>query len=324
MNTINIRIDNKDNIVKMPSSWHELNTDELLFAIRLFSYPRPLFFEENEDLPNRKLNFFLAFLRKSKLDVKIIEEWQSIRAEENAEHGSQSFLSEIQELINQTTTFLFTTIRRFNKPVEVLTPDLLRCPYPKLSIPTKRGVRNLHAPSCGKNARSIEPVPADVLQNITIYELGQAFTHYENWATNNSEDSLNALIATIYREKKPDSKQNRATNYEGDIRLPLRGYEATIPQRKDLIAQNVPSHVKDCIAYWFGSCRHHFAALYPDIFSTSGSDNANNFGYAGIILELARATHEGKNTIADQNAHSTMIELQYEISRAKQSNTEGV
>jgi hypothetical protein len=324
MTILNIKIDGKNNIIKMPSSWHELITDELVFAIRLFTAPRPLYFEEIEDAPNRKLNFFMAFLRKNKLDKQLIEDWKNIRDKEDDDDEKLSFMLEKQKVLNECTAFLFTTIRRFNKPVEVLTPDLLRCPFPKLAIPTKRGIRNLYAPSCGKNARSLEPIEADVLQNITIYELGQAFTHYENWATNNDEESLNALIATIYREKKPDTKQNRATNYGGDIRLPLRGYEATIPQRKDLIAQNIPSHVKDCIAYWFGSCRHHFAALYPDIFSDSGSDNTQSFGYAGIILELSRATHEGKNTIADQNAHSTMVELQYEIHRAKSSNTEGV
>jgi hypothetical protein len=323
MNLINIKIDGKNNVVRCPSSWHELTTDELTYILRLLSAERLLFIEEFENLPMKKLNIFMAFLQKSKLDAQLVTEWQTVRDSEDSEEKT-SFLTELNTVINAATAFLFSTIRHQGKPVEVIAADLLRCPYPKLNVPTKQGVRTLYAPSCGKNSRSNEPIPSDSLQNITIYELGQTFSLYEQWAATPTEELLNTLIATLYRPKKADTKQNRATNYEGDVRLPLRGYEATLPQRRDLIARNIPAHIKEAIVFWFGCCRHHFAELYPDIFSTPNGKEENRFGYAGIILELSRTTGEGKNTIADQRAHSTMIELQYEQNRAKRQNTEGV
>lgn len=322
MTTIEVKTNNKGHIAKVPASWHECSFSQIVYLIRMLQSNRPLFILEAEFLPILRLNIFKALVG---LTSENIDNWHKDRVKEYGEDGDTVFLTELNECVDEVTGFLFTKytppatiFEPSPKEETVIAPDLLKCPLPSLQIPLKKGIRTLYAPSCGKNARSKTPIPDEVFQNMTIYELGTAFQLYETWLETNDNSHLIELIATIYRDKKPPTRENRAKNYEGDIRLPLRGYEATIPQRKDLIAKLMPAHVMEAIAFWFGCCRHHFAAEYPEIFNapTEGG-TPNRFGYASIILELSRSAHISKNEIADQDAHSTMVEMIFEHEKAK-------
>ena len=313
---IKIQIGEKAYQTNMKSSWNELTFDELNHVISLLQSPKPHFLAADEHIGLLKLNLFVALTNSAKFPIhSIFSEWEAVRDSQD-EDGRLQFLTELQAVLNESLSFLFTTIRRFQKDIEVIAPDLTRCPMPKLAIPTNRGVKNLIAPSVGKNSKSENLIGSDIFANMTIYELGMSFSLYEKWVDDNEDATLNELLAVIFREKKPATKENMSKNYGGDVRLPLRNYEATISRRKDLIARNVPRHIKNVLVFWFGCCRHHFAAAYPSVFS-GGDGEANQYGYASIILELSRSTHSSKNEISDQNAHGTMIELMYENDRAK-------
>ena len=312
---IKIQIGEKAYQTNMKSSWNELTFDELNHVVSLLQSPKPNFLDSDEHIGLLKLNLFVALTNSARFPIhSILSEWEAVRDSQD-EDGQLQFLTELQAVLNESLSFLFTTIRRFQKDIEVIAPDLTRCPMSKLAISTAKGVRNLIAPSVGKNSKSENPIGSEVFANMTIYELGMSFSLYERWIEDNDDNTLNELLATVFREKKPATKENVSKNYGGDVRLPLRGYEATISRRKDLIARNVPKHIKKMLVFWFGCCRHHFAAAYPSVFSGGDGDD-NRFGYAGIILELSRSTHSSKNDIADQNAHATMIELMYESERA--------
>jgi hypothetical protein len=299
-----------------PESWHELTFSQLVHAVRLLPSPRLFFIELDEHLPLIRQNIFQAWTAFSR---ETLSDIQAAYVEEfGYTDGNIVFIADVDMLTEEATNFLFTTHRKQT----VIAPDLLRCPIPKLDIPTKRGLRRLYAPSCGKNGQSLGPLSSEALNKMTIYELGVSFSHYERWAaaeeTAEADEAAWLLLATIYRDKKPDTALNRATNYGGDVRLPLRGYEATVGARVDLLKKNLPTTHRDVLLFWFGCCRHHFAAQHPDIFSgTSGEED--KYGYAGIILELSRQARTTKNEIADQNAHSTMIEMRYEMDRARVS-----
>ena len=318
MQPIEIRVSERTYKTNIKTSWNELNFDELNHVISLLQSPKPHFLEAKTHLALLKLNLFTALTQSKTFPTSdILLEWQSVIA--GNEEQRLAFLVQLKTVLDESLAFLFTTIRRFGKDVEVISPDLTRNPMPKLLIPVKaksQTLKTLYPPSVGKNMKQLNVIGSDIFANMTIYELGTSFGLYEQWVETNSDDTLNALIATIYREKKPTTKENAAKNYGGDVRLPYRGYEATVNQRKDMIARNTPLYIKNMIAFWFGCCRHHFAATYPSVFSGSDGDT-NEYGYAGIILELSRSTNSSKNDIADQNAHSTMVELMYEMDRAK-------
>lgn len=314
MKKIVLKIGTANFRAEVPESWHELTFSQLVHAVRLLESPRLFFIDHTEHLPLLRQNIFTAW---SNFTRDFMSGVRSAYLEEFGEaDGNTVFFEDIAMLTETATGFLFTT----HRGQTVIAPDLLRCPIPKFDIPTKRGLRRLYAPSCGKNGQSLAPLSGEALNKMTIYELGTAFSHYERWAA--AEDAAEAdeaawqLLATIYRDKKPDTALNRATNYGGDVRLPLRGYEATVGARVDLLKKNLPTTHRDVLLFWFGCCRHHFAAQHPDIFSGSSGEE-DKYGYAGIILELSRQARTSKNEIADQNAHSTMMEMRYEMDRAK-------
>ena len=318
MNKIEIKVASKKILDQFaPSSWNECTPKELIYLVRLLNAEFPDGFPVEDRLPALKILITTSLLN---ITDDVLSAWQKAlvkEAEGNKEDAAVSFLSDFQEIAEHVTKFIFKTVLNDDdKEILVIAPDLLRCPYSMLTIKTKKGIEQLYAPSVGKNARSIEPITKEAFDNMTMYELGISFSLYENWTVTKDYDLLRELVATIWRDKKPNTKDNRQKNYGGDVRMPLLGYEAVIPQRKQLISKNLDFQQLDIIAFWFGCCRHHFASLFPDVFVKKRAGE-NKYGYAGIIIELSRAAFVSKDQIANQSAHDTMMELMFNMEQAK-------
>ena len=133
--------------------------------------------------------------------------------------------------------------------------------------------------------------PANGLENLTIYELGMTFMALERFLETKDDDYALELLAILYRPKKPHTRENALSAYQGDRRLPLLHHEATIPARKKLMAK-LPDLVRAFLIFWFACCRQQIIRQFPNIFhqpepNAAGERVGNDYAWGGILLNLA-------------------------------------
>lgn len=234
-----------------------------------------------------------------KLEPKDLHLWRRDRRKAYGKRsGDQVFFSELDEVIKAATGFLF--IEQTDEDGSIayeVNPTLTKCPYPVIAGTDAQGnAIELHA-------------PADVLDNLSFYEIGAVFTLYENFARARHIDDALALLATIYRPAKPATEENLASNYQGDIRQPYRQHESTVQQRTPYL-RAVPPIVRGLLLFWVGSCLHNITVKqYPNLFESTEENTrrvGNDYGWAGTLLTLAGGPVH-LNDMADQNFHNAFI-----------------
>lgn len=273
-----ITINNKT--ITVVESWNELTLEQQLFCYGVIMADSPDMLEPQEVLPAKKLAILQHILG---LDNEFIKAWREDIVEEDIskEDGDVVFYSEIEALM-ECTAFLFEPA----DPIEAeeeghplryqLKLGLTNNPFPVFAFVKKNGKKKYY------NG------PANGLENISIYEMGMAFTVFENFMESFDEDLAHELIAIMWRPSKPQTRENKQKAYEGDRRQPLLHYEATIANRKDRMA-TLPTNVKQLILFWFASCRQQIIAQYPDVFTSGDAKRrkGRDFGWGGLLMALA-------------------------------------
>jgi hypothetical protein len=106
--------------------------------------------------------------------------------------------------------------------------------------------------------------PADKLTNITAYEFfAYCEMLYWQYKTRPNEETLNALIAVLYREK-------RSTIISNDVRVPLTDHG--VASRAGTMAK-LPLIVKQIIFFNYEGCRNFITATHPKAFSGKGGQS---------------------------------------------------
>lgn len=218
------------------------------------------------------------------------------------EMGEQVFLAQLREMVHTMIEGLFniehddegnvTYSVKFNRTRNLWT-----------SIEYDQNNRyNRKKPSRTTQKRYLYP-PADLLSNVTIYELGMLFTLFDQYLMNpDNVQTIDRLIAVMYRPMKEITPFNMDSNFQGDKRQPLRLHESRIDDRQKLVAQ-LPVLVKRTILFWFASCRHEITVAYPKVFKkqSGASMNSANYGWGGVLLKVAEMGPMGTlNDVADQ------------------------
>lgn len=237
------------------------------------------------------------------------------------EMGEQVFLAQLREMVHTMIEGLFniehddegnvTYSVKFNRTRNLWT-----------SIEYDQNNRyNRKKPSRTAPKRYLYP-PADMLANVTIYELGTLFTIFEQYLMNPERTELiDRLIATMYRPMKEVNAFNMDSNFEGDRRQPLRRHESRIDDRQKLVAQ-LPMLVKRTILFWFASCRMEITRAYPKVFrkqSASTTNNAN-YGWGGVLLKVAEMGPMGTlNEVADQPFSNVLTYLSMKDDEVKEA-----
>lgn len=172
-------------------------------------------------------------------------------------------------------------------------PTLTKNPYPRITI-------------AGLTLYG----PANALDNISIYEMGKIFTLYEQFVEHGNIDTVNELLATMYRPTKPDTAANQKSAWGGDRRLPLRGHEATVDKRMVAMAA-LPEATKQILLFWVASCRHAIVEAFPKVFDPPTDPEAvslPNYGWGGVLLSLADGIVH-LNAAADQTYGTALAYL---------------
>lgn len=315
----NVSIDGKT--IQLPTTWNDLNLHQQITCYAIIMTDTAQVLDPFEILPAKKialLQYLLQlpsdFFTKREMDfyLEALEEMPiNSTAEQQTEYRKEALadaktivLSEINQLFT-TISFLFEKMETEEGQPEqyAISLTLTKCPYPYIEFKTRTG-----------KARSRRKVrwyaPADGLHNLSLYELGHAFTKIEAYLRTKNEKYINELLAMIYRPSKPKTDYNLASNYEGDRRQPYRKHETTVANRQSRI-EKMPQAVKQLLVFWFASCRQQIVKRYPTIFTRGGENTTgNNYGYAALLLNLADGIVH-LDTVSDQNFHNAFTFLSY-------------
>lgn len=263
-----------DKTIPIPESWNDLTLKQQLFIYGVLMTDTRNVFDAHELLPAKRILIVQDMLG---LDAAFMQKWEADCIQEDPEHGRMVFISELKEILI-ASTFLFE-LEEKKKPED---PDqykiklgLTKCPYTFLSFKKKN------------EKKKIWLAPEDGLENITIYEMGMAFTLFERFMKTKEEQYADKLLATIYRPPKQNTKENRQSAFQGDRRLPYLHHEGMVKKREIRI-RLLPRPAKQLLIFWFASCRQQIIRDYPNVFTGGGEERSgNNYGWGGVLISLA-------------------------------------
>lgn len=303
--SITVEINGKRKTYTAPSSWNNLTTAQLLHAYQIVHRAFSDSDKSAQELPQKKLALLAPLFG---LSISELFRFRQDLITEDPEHGATTYLEVVQKLIYYTDPlFLFIeneNVQRHGRASQsglasqsgsplpealegrrvTINPTLTRTPWPQLK----------HRDSNRKYFG-----PRDRFENFTLSELGTVMTLYKQYTESikkqggQSQQILNTLIATIYRPPKPPTKENKEKAYEGDIRLPLAGYEATVEKRAKDIA-TLPTMVKKVILFYIQSCIHSITQEWQHLFKKiensdqgQAAERSPKGDFGTLIIKLA-------------------------------------
>lgn len=264
-----------------PTCWNDLSTEQVLNCYVLLMSNSSL--EEEEVLHDKRIRLMMYLLQLK--ENFFVEREQQLKEDFPEEHET-ILLTEVQELL-ACTNFFFKD-EDGHKSIDL---GLTKCPYPILKYKRKKISR-------GK----ILIAPSDGLENISFYELCTSFALYESYLETNNIDTVDQLLATIYRPQKQATKQNKQSDYNGDKRMPLLHHEGMVKKRIKKIKELDPL-VKKVLLFWFASCREQIINHFQDLFSNN-TNTKDQYGYAGLLMAVA-----GSMVDIDQVASKSAIDV---------------
>lgn len=288
-----IRIGSIKKEIKVPQSWSDLDLQKLaLYYNTLFTNPGSEFTLTGFTMVK------LISMTQHLLGVNsvVMAKWEADCLKEDPQNGDVAFLSELRMLLHSTLFGLF----EIEEDEATMTTtyaaklNLTKNPYPALSHTPKPKSKN-HKPKT-----SWFYSPADLLKNVTLYELAYSFTLFENYLKTDDESLAHQLIAAIYRPSRAQTQADKDSGWFGDRRQPLRKYEAKISERANLV-KTLPALSRRLIIFWFASCRQHIIEKYPRVFRQVDEETSSiSYGWGGLLLAMAGGP-VGLESISDQH-----------------------
>lgn len=268
-----------------PQSWNELSLRDLLSSYHIIMQETGSLFSATELIPAKRISLLQRLVG---IDDEVFTQWRQDCIEEHGEQdGHFVFLDEVSQCLAVADALFDEEDGAYQ-----IRLGLTRCPWPRLRL----GKQTLYA-------------PADGLANITIYEMSMIFSVFERYLESRADDDLHELLAIIYRPGKPKTKKNKLSNYQGDRRLPLLHFEATIPDRAEHMAR-LDSLVKQVMLFWVASCRQAIIEQFPVLFSSPTAERPDPFGWGGVLMVLAGGL-ENLDSVSQQSYSNALVYLSY-------------
>lgn len=164
---------------------------------------------------------------------------------------------------------------------------------------------------------------ADGLANITLYELAYTFSMYEAFVRTKDEDFANKLIGALYRPSRPETREDRESDWFGDRRQPLRRYEGKVEERAKMAA-TLPALTRRFIVFWFAGCREAIAKQYPRVFKKgSGDGESRGAEWGKLLLSLAETgTFGALGETSDQHYSNALTYMTMKDEEAEKARME--
>ena len=300
---------------KVPQSWNDLGLKQQHTIYQtLFSDTHLL--TADALLPGKRLSIAMFLLD---IDDDFMESWEQDCIDNyGVQPGKAQFFAEMHELVG-VTDFLFDIreqeVEGEEDPALIYSVKLglTKNPYPSIPGRSTSRLRKRH----GKKSNKKNPVnttlyygPADELDNLTFYELGVAFTWFEEYLRIQNIDLAIRLIAMLWRPAKPETEDNIMSDYQGDIRRPYANHETTVARRIPII-KALPTGMVQLMLFYFASARQHIIDMHPDIFKAPADENADDASktdYGRLMLEMAGGV-VNLDAVANQNYANVFADM---------------
>ncbi len=312
-NEITIKIGKQSRKVRVAESWNDLDKRTLLlFYETLFSNQGDEF--TASAFTSVKLIGMVQHLLG--VDGAFMVQWEATRIAESAGDslvpGDLAFLDELRQVMHYTIEGLFEIDKDEDGATKYAAKlNLTENPWPVLAAPPKT-----------KNQKTrLYYGPANGLENVTIYEMGMAFSHFESYLNSGDITKAYFLIAILYRPGRPETIQEIESGWGGDRRQRLRGYESMIEKRIDLV-KTLPPLVLRVLVFWFAGCRHAIVKAYPKVFKEAGEGGKQgaNYGWSRIFLAVAEAGPMGAlGEVSDQHYSNVLEYLSMKSDEAEEA-----
>jgi hypothetical protein len=178
--------------------------------------------------------------------------------------------------------------------------ELTKCPFPKIQVKMDSRTRNLYA--C-----------ADNFGNISIGEFAKIDNLCIQYIQNPTIETINSILAVIYRPSKPNTKRNRKLKYENDRRIPISEGQYSEKERSEHFL-HLNDDVRQMMWFWVTSCREQFYLKWDNVLRSNGEQSNKKlaqFRWAGLFIELANKQMVSKEAVMSQNANAIMLELSF-------------
>jgi hypothetical protein len=290
----------RNKTITLPQTWNELSFKQALSTYLAITGGESFFKGSFPALPIKRIVIIKELLELTDEDMNT---WEQDCRQAHGADGELMFAAELDELIS-CSDFLF------NIQEDEETGSK--------SYNIKLGLTRNHYPTllC-KNEQYYGP--HDNLKNLSLGELAHTFTLFESLLRDPDTATIDRLIATMWRPRKPRTRENVNSGYQGDIRLPLLHHESTIEKRMRNI-QKLPGVVKSFIVFWFASCRQMIIDSYPNLFGqgSSESEGESSYGWGGVLLNLAGGLADLDNIYSQNHANALIYLSMLEDRRIKE------
>lgn len=153
--------------------------------------------------------------------------------------------------------------------------------------------------------------PKEALSNITLQEFAYADKAFIDFINNKNFQSLDRLIAILYRPKKACFSEN-SPNYQGDLRIAFNAFK--INQQLKRI-KYLDWHYKMAICMFFWGSRNFLAKAYPHVFSSGNKRTAKSqkLGWIQVIFDLSGEKFGTIQQTANEKLYTVLAFLEKEL-----------
>lgn len=155
--------------------------------------------------------------------------------------------------------------------------------------------------------------PKEGLSNLSLEEFAYADIEFVKFLKNKDFDSLNRLVAILYRKKRLFfNETNKA--YNGDLRVGFNAFK--VYHNLDAL-KSLELYQKLSIFMTYWGCRNFLSLTYKNVFSgnNQGAASSLSLGWLQVIFDLSGAKFGSLQQTAEQNLYTIMVYLEKELIR---------
>lgn len=241
-----------------------------------------------------------AFYYLAQLPSEVIADWEraDTLSTDDALDGETTFAYSLHQACAEVLAPLILTDPEHPDTPHTLNFERTKPIWPELKLRIDGKTETWYAPATGWD-------------NLSIYEMAQAFALLEAYGESSDPTHLHRLFATLYRPGKPATPHNLETNYQHDRRIPyIEHGEYTVERRQKHFA-TLPTDRLNLLLFWAMSCRAGIIARYPRVFTGKERNpdrHPNDYGWAGVLLSISNGVAD-LDKVSAQNCHTILTYL---------------
>jgi hypothetical protein len=125
--------------------------------------------------------------------------------------------------------------------------------------------------------------PLGDFSTLTAKEWTAADGAFLEYCRSGEEEQLDLLIAILWRPKQ-GSASSKSEDWRGDYRMPFNQFTAEFRAKR---FTKLDRRIKLAILIWYRGCRQEWEQFYERVFSGSGAEQVENYGWMETIQKMS-------------------------------------